>query len=135
MAAEALHISQPALSRRIEKLEKSLGSRLLDRTTRRVETTNIGRQFLDIVIGDSGQLTSLRESRADALQSDRVTAGYAADQADLVDWVFADDMGRFALGNHIGQLHTDGIQAQCRRDSNLHVSLRAAGDNHVALNG
>ncbi|WP_432261847.1 LysR family transcriptional regulator [Cupriavidus sp. TMH.W2] len=47
MAADALHISQPALSRRIEKLEKTLGSRLLDRTTRRVETTNIGRQFLE----------------------------------------------------------------------------------------
>ncbi|WER47687.1 LysR family transcriptional regulator [Cupriavidus sp. WKF15] len=47
MAAETLHISQPALSRRIEKLEKTLGSRLLDRTTRRVETTNIGRQFLE----------------------------------------------------------------------------------------
>lgn len=47
MAAETLHISQPALSRRIEKLEKTLGSRLLDRTTRRVETTHIGRQFLE----------------------------------------------------------------------------------------
>ncbi|CAN7594595.1 LysR family transcriptional regulator [Cupriavidus necator] len=47
MAAEALHISQPALSRRIEKLEKSPGSRLLDCTTRRMETSNIGRQFLE----------------------------------------------------------------------------------------
>jgi DNA-binding transcriptional LysR family regulator len=47
MAAEALHISQPALSRRIEKLERTLGSRLLERTTRRVETTHIGRQFLE----------------------------------------------------------------------------------------
>ncbi|SOY64596.1 LysR family transcriptional regulator [Cupriavidus taiwanensis] len=47
MAAEALHISQPALSRRIEKLEKALGSRLLDRTTRRVEVTHVGRQFLE----------------------------------------------------------------------------------------
>ncbi|MFS8976728.1 LysR family transcriptional regulator [Cupriavidus necator] len=47
IAAETLHISQPALSRRIDKLEKTLGSRLLERTTRRVETTNIGRQFLE----------------------------------------------------------------------------------------
>ncbi|WP_373376335.1 LysR substrate-binding domain-containing protein [Cupriavidus nantongensis] len=47
MAAEALHISQPALSRRIDKLERTLGSRLLERTTRRVQLTNIGRQFLE----------------------------------------------------------------------------------------
>ncbi|TPQ35048.1 LysR family transcriptional regulator [Cupriavidus pinatubonensis] len=47
MAAEALHISQPALSRRIEKLEMTLGSRLLERTTRRVDMTHIGRQFLE----------------------------------------------------------------------------------------
>ncbi|BDB24500.1 LysR family transcriptional regulator [Cupriavidus sp. P-10] len=47
MAAETLHISQPALSRRIDKLEKTLGSRLLERTTRRVETTAIGKQFLE----------------------------------------------------------------------------------------
>jgi len=47
VAAEALHISQPALSRRIDKLEKTLGSRLLERTTRRVEMTHVGRQFLE----------------------------------------------------------------------------------------
>ena len=47
VAAETLHISQPALSRRIDKLEKTLGPRLLERTTRRVETTAIGKQFLE----------------------------------------------------------------------------------------
>ena len=46
-AAEALHISQPALSRRIEKLETTLGMRLFERTTRRVELTDAGRQFHD----------------------------------------------------------------------------------------
>ena len=45
-AAEDLYISQPALSRRIDKLEQTLGARLLDRTTRRVELTIIGKQFL-----------------------------------------------------------------------------------------
>lgn len=44
-AAEAVHISQPAFSRRIEKLETSLGVRLFDRDTRNVELTSVGREF------------------------------------------------------------------------------------------
>ncbi|HSI60360.1 MAG TPA: LysR family transcriptional regulator [Ideonella sp.] len=44
-AAETIHLSQPAFSRRIDKLEAALGVRLLDRTTRRVELTAVGRDF------------------------------------------------------------------------------------------
>src|SRR6476646_12208976 len=44
-AAEALHVSQPAFSRRIEKLEEALSVQLLDRTTRRVSLTSVGRDF------------------------------------------------------------------------------------------
>jgi len=44
-AAELVHISQPAFSRRIDKLETALGVRLLDRNTRRVELTAVGRDF------------------------------------------------------------------------------------------
>jgi len=44
-AAEAIHISQPALSRRIEKLEEALGVKLFERTTRRVSLTMVGRAF------------------------------------------------------------------------------------------
>jgi len=44
-AAEAIHISQPALSRRIEKLEDALGVKLFERTTRRVSLTMVGRAF------------------------------------------------------------------------------------------
>jgi DNA-binding transcriptional LysR family regulator len=44
-AADAVHISQPAFSRRIDKLEQALGVRLLNRTTRRVELTAVGRDF------------------------------------------------------------------------------------------
>lgn len=45
-AARELHITQTALTRRLQKLEAYLGLRLLDRTTRRVELTAVGRDFL-----------------------------------------------------------------------------------------
>ncbi len=44
-AAQELHLSQSALSRRISKLEGNLGLRLLERTTRRVELSAHGRTF------------------------------------------------------------------------------------------
>lgn len=44
-AAEAVHLSQPAFSRRVDKLEQALGVRLLERTTRRVTLTTVGREF------------------------------------------------------------------------------------------
>lgn len=46
LAAEALFLSAPALSRRVERLELALGVRLLERTTRSVELTAIGQEFL-----------------------------------------------------------------------------------------
>jgi DNA-binding transcriptional LysR family regulator len=45
-AAERLHLSQTALTRRVQKLERYLGLRLLDRTTRSVSLTAVGRGFL-----------------------------------------------------------------------------------------
>ena len=45
-ASEAMHLSQPAMSRRVGKLEQALGFRLLERTTRRVELSAMGRAFL-----------------------------------------------------------------------------------------
>jgi DNA-binding transcriptional LysR family regulator len=44
-AAEAVHISQPAFSRRIDKLEQALGARLLERSTRHVSLTATGHEF------------------------------------------------------------------------------------------
>lgn len=45
-AADDLHLTQTALTRRLQKLETYLGVRLLDRTTRSVELTVVGREFL-----------------------------------------------------------------------------------------
>jgi DNA-binding transcriptional LysR family regulator len=45
-AAERLHMSQPPLSQRIRALEERAGGRLLQRTSRRVELTPLGRRLL-----------------------------------------------------------------------------------------
>lgn len=45
-AAQALHLSQPALSRRVDKLEQALGLKLFERTTRKVELNAMGRSFM-----------------------------------------------------------------------------------------
>src|SRR3954454_10146949 len=47
-AATLLYISQPALTVQIRKLEEALGIRLLDRNSRTVEITRIGRELLPV---------------------------------------------------------------------------------------
>ncbi len=48
-AAEALNLSQPALSRRIQKLEATIGAPLLERTTRHVSATAVGSELIPLV--------------------------------------------------------------------------------------
>lgn len=45
-AANKLDITQPALSRRIKKLEETLGAKLLDRTTRKISVSTVGEEFI-----------------------------------------------------------------------------------------
>ena len=49
-AAQALHVSQPALSRTIKVVEAALGARLFDRDTRHVEITPAGKELLPIAL-------------------------------------------------------------------------------------
>jgi len=45
-AAQELHVTPSALTQRLQKLEDALGARLVDRTTRTVAATAVGRAFL-----------------------------------------------------------------------------------------
>jgi DNA-binding transcriptional LysR family regulator len=46
-AAERLHVAQPAVSQQLGRLERELGVRLLERTSRHVALTSDGRRLLD----------------------------------------------------------------------------------------
>jgi DNA-binding transcriptional LysR family regulator len=50
-AAERVHLSQPALSANIRRLEETIGARLFDRDTRTVTLSVVGREFVDIAAG------------------------------------------------------------------------------------
>lgn len=50
-AAEMIHLSQPALSANIQRLEETIGARLFDRDTRTVTLTAAGKEFADIATG------------------------------------------------------------------------------------
>jgi DNA-binding transcriptional LysR family regulator len=69
-AANLLHLSQPALTVQIRRLEEALGVKLLDRNTRTVELTRVGRELapvlqrllreLDTVVIDTRDLAAKR---------------------------------------------------------------------------
>jgi DNA-binding transcriptional LysR family regulator len=64
-AAAELHLSQSALSRRIDKLEETLTVRLFERTTRKVALTPVGREFVrrarELVDGLDESLLGIRD--------------------------------------------------------------------------
>ncbi|MEI5675318.1 MULTISPECIES: LysR family transcriptional regulator [unclassified Nocardioides] len=70
-AAERLQMTQPPLSRQIQRLEKSVGARLLERDNRRVALTGAGAAFLN----EAYRMLNLVESAGDLAR--RVDAGAA----------------------------------------------------------
>lgn len=70
-AAERLQMTQPSLSRQIQKLEKSIGAKLLERDNRRVALTGAGAAFLD----EAYRLLNLVDAAGDLVR--RVDAGAA----------------------------------------------------------
>ncbi|MFD5192715.1 LysR family transcriptional regulator [Streptomyces sp. NPDC058357] len=78
-AAADLHIAQPALSRQIQRLEKYLGTRLLDRTPQGTRLTPAGQTFLPraqalLQAARQAELAAREQAR-----TERITIGYVED--------------------------------------------------------
>jgi DNA-binding transcriptional LysR family regulator len=74
-AAETVNLSQPALSRRIKQLEATIGAPLLERTTRKVTPTTVGRDLQPLLqrLLDELETSVLSMSETGKLQHGQVT--------------------------------------------------------------
>jgi DNA-binding transcriptional LysR family regulator len=65
VAAETMHLSQPALSQHVAEMERQLGARLFDRLGRKVALTEAGRILEEHALRLFASLASAREAVAD----------------------------------------------------------------------
>jgi LysR family transcriptional regulator, carnitine catabolism transcriptional activator len=77
-AALDLHLSQPALTVQIRELERALGLKLVDRNTRRVQLTSIGRELLPVFDRVLGDIRAVAENARELAAGDRGTVNVAA---------------------------------------------------------
>ena len=78
-AAEKLHMAQPPVSRSLQQLERGLGTRLFDRSTRSVKLTGAGEAFIGPAteIIDATRRASIAVRAADKGEVGRVRVAYA----------------------------------------------------------
>lgn len=135
-AAESLHLTQTALTRRLQKLEGWLGLKLVERSTRRVALTAVGRDFLPqaraMVQDVSGAMSRLR----DMAQHGHGQFTLACIPS-MTSHVLPGLIGRYAQrhpGNHIRLL--DGASTEVRQavlGGQAELGIALAGERHAEL--
>lgn len=135
-AAEQLHITQTALTRRIQKLEAYLGLKLLDRTTRRVDLTAVGREFLPQARQIVSEMTVAVERLKDMSQHARGHFTLACIPS-MSSHVLPEVIRRYASqhpGNRIRLL--DGASSEVREavlSGQAELGIAVAGDKHPEI--
>ena len=128
--AERLRVAQPALSRRVARLEATLGFRLLNRTTRQVAPTAAGRVFLAEARAVLDRLERAVEAagRADRGEAGEVRVGYNdfAISGPMPDVVRAFRLHSPGVGVHLVR-GSSGAQVEQLRAGEIDVAFLIAG--------
>lgn len=111
-AAEALHTTQPSLSRQIRRLEQQVGARLLDRTTHGTRLSEAGEAFLP-------QAKELLRAAVEAMARTRAAAKPSS----------------ITIGYARGLIITPAVRAlrEHNPDAEVHTRLLAWNDSRAAL--
>jgi DNA-binding transcriptional LysR family regulator len=135
-AAETLHLTQTALTRRLQKLEAYLGLKLLERSTRRVALTTVGREFLPQARLLVQEVTQSMRRLKDMAQHGHGQFTLACIPS-MTSHVLPGLIGRYAQshpGNHIRLL--DGASHEVRQavlDGPAELGLALHGERHPEL--
>lgn len=161
-AAERLHVAQPAVSQQIARLERELGTRLLDRTPRRVALTASGTRVLGaarealaaadrvtaavrvpwglgstIRIGTTAGLTARLERGIDALRAQHPDSELVLADRPLADRLAALRRGELDLALARGRVYGQGLRVRPAWKEPMHAVLPAghplAGEETVHL--
>lgn len=134
-AARKLGISKSAVSKHISALETRLGTRLLNRTTRRVDPTEIGLAYYDRalrVLNDAGEadalVSSLRSEPAGLLRVS-VATDFGVNHLSPILGQFLDEFPditlNFVLNNRFVELVSEGFDMAIRIGEVEDSTLRA----------
>ena len=149
-AAERLHVAQPAVSQQIARLERELGTRLLDRSPRKVALTDAGTRVLDaardalaaadqvavaarfawsgttVRVGTAAGLTARLERGIDALRAQHPEFELVLADLPLADRLAALRRGELDLALARGRIFGPGLRALPAWTEPLHavVSVR-----------
>lgn len=92
-AAEALGTQKARVSRVVSQLERELGVRLLERTTRALSLTEVGREFFERALGILGSVDeawrAVQDARAEPRGTLRLTCGVEFGMIAVGQWVQA----------------------------------------------
>src|SRR5712671_1250828 len=102
-AARLLHLSQPALTKQIQRLEAELGSALFERGRHGARLTSYGRQWLGEARSVVEKFEQLKERGRLAARGEigRLLIGFGFHTFELVPWIVA-KMRRTAPGIEVG---------------------------------
>lgn len=124
-AADRLHIAQPPLSRNIKQLERELGARLFDRTTRSVRLTSAGQALLEPAqqVLDGVRVARRAVQSAGRGETGRVRVGFAGPSS----YLLVGQLSRLVRERH------PGIELTLRSTTYANEALRCVVDGDLDL--